>query len=271
MIRKWTVNRPNISGLDQFLQCAAFQKAQTNLRDILRRHLIHVLGGDWERIHNDYGMYTINCRAKGIRRILDKVNRLQETGVDVSLQNFYRLIPDLAAGRLVVVDPGDLFRLAEIVRNGCLEPEFLPPDSRHFAARVRHGRISMYDVRSFEEVGEYKIEEEQTGYCSVHFVFRTGDAFFSRLCHDEEILPFRTLESEGAIPMTGWHVEVQVRTIMDEAWGETDHFVRYADAGLRDDPEIRDQFTALAAYLQAANQHVALIRNAARRKGELIP
>jgi hypothetical protein len=53
---------------------------------------------------------------------------------------------------------------------------------------------------------------------------------------------------------------------MDEAWGETDHFVRYEDEKLRDDPEIRDQFTALAAYLQAASHHVSLIRRAARRK-----
>ena len=66
--------------------------------------------------------------------------------------------------------------------------------------------------------------------------------------------------------MTGWHVEVQVRTMMEEAWGEIDHFVRYEDPALRDDPEIRDQFAALAAYLQAANHHVSLIRKAARRK-----
>lgn len=261
------MNQPDRTELDQLLRSATFQGAQTTLRDLLRRHLIRALGGDWERIHNDYGMYTINCRAKGVRRTLDKCDRLTASGVDVSLTNFYRRIPDLAAGRLVVVDPGDMFRLAEKVRERCLAPVFFTPDPPLLTARVRHGRVSMYDVKSFQDTGAYTIEEESSGYCSVHFIFRVGDAFYSSLCHDEELSHFRTLERTGTIPMSGWHVEVQVRTIMDEAWGETDHFVRYEDPALRDDPEIRDQFTALAAYLQAANHHVSLIRNAARRKG----
>lgn len=264
--RKHLLNDTDLRRFEQVLQSAAFQRAQGNLRDLLRRHLIRALGGDWEQIHNEYGMYTINCRAKSVPRILDKFRRLAALRGDVSLQNFYRLMPDLAAARLVVVDPGDMFRLAEKVRQGCLEPKFYKPDLPHVPARVRHGRLSMYEMNSFRETKAYEIQEESTGYCSVHFVFRTGEDFYQHLCLDEEIAPFRSLDTDGVIPMTAWHVEVQVRTIMDEAWCETDHFVRYEDDLVRDDPEIRDQFAALAAYLQAANHHVHVIRNAARRK-----
>jgi ppGpp synthetase/RelA/SpoT-type nucleotidyltranferase len=211
-------------------------------------------------------MYTINCRAKGQRRTILKCERLADEGNDISYVNFYRKVPDLVGARLVVVDPNDMFRLAEKVRLGCVDPTFCTPDEPLSCARVRFGRFSMYDLRAFENTSAYKLEEESTGYCSVHFVYRLGRSFFPNSCNQEQLAPFRSLDEDRIIPMEGWHVEIQVRTIMDEAWGETDHFVRYEDEALRDDPEIRDQLTGLGAYLQAASHHVALIREAARRK-----
>ena len=258
------MNTTERAKLGRFLESSMFKDAQVSLRGLLRRHLISLLGGDWEEIHNEYGMYTITCRAKAMARTLEKCDRLKDG--KITQKNFYRKLPDLVAARLVVVDPDDIFRLAEKVRNMCIEPLFCKPDSPLVCAKVRHGRLSMYNVRAFEDTRAYTITTEETGYCSVHFVFRTGAEFYSRLCHDEEMKDLRALDLKGLIGLDAWHVEIQVRTIMDEAWGETDHFVRYEDSGLRDDPEIRDQFAALASYLQAANHHVSLIRNAARRR-----
>jgi putative GTP pyrophosphokinase len=256
--------------LHQLLRSATFHNAQRNMRDLLRHHVFRVLGGDWDQMHNEYGIYTINCRAKGIGRTLAKCDRVENGGTHVSSANFYRAIPDLVALRIVVVDPSDIFRLAEKVRQGCLAPAFCNPDPPLTVARVRHGRFSMYDVNSFGDTGAYEIEVESTGYCSVHFVFRTGESFYSTLCRDEDLSDIRILDRDKIIPMSGWHVEIQVRTIMEEAWGETDHFVRYEDAALREDPEISDQFASLAGYLQAASHHVSLIRRSARRKKGLV-
>lgn len=262
-----TLTSEERSSIEQILKTADFQNSITLLRDLLRRHLIGVLGGDWERIHNDYGMYTINCRAKRMGRTLEKLDRLVEAGSNVTGRDFHRRIPDLAAGRLVVVDAGDLFGLAEVVRKGCTEPSFLPPEPPLVQNKVRHGKFSMYNVERFKEQG-YSIQEESAGYCSVHFVFRTGEEFFTRFCNEDELRCCRALARSHQIDFDHWHVEVQVRTLMDEAWGETDHFVRYEDPSLRDDPDIQNQFAALSGYLQAANHHVSLIREAARRKGD---
>lgn len=256
----------NRKALRSFLDTAAYQKAAETQRDLLRCHLIAVLGGDWEKIHNEYGMYTINCRMKSTRRVMEKYDALKRRGVDVTVRNFFQLMPDLAAGRLVVVDPADLFGLAERVRKGCVPPLFEPPNEPHLQSRVRHGKFAMYDTARFRDA-EYRIEEEHTGYCSVHFVFRPGTDFYRLECTSEQTASLRRLDDSGIIPLHAWHLEVQVRTIMDEAWGETDHFVRYEDPKLRDDAELRGQFAALSGYLQAANHHVSLIRETARRKG----
>lgn len=256
------------NALRERLETADFQRALETLRDLLRRHLIAVLGGDWEKIHNEYGMYTMNCRVKGTRRVLEKYDRLKRAGDPVDQGNFCQFMPDLVGGRLVVVDPGDLFALAERVRANCISPLFESPRSPIKSLRVRHGKFSMYDIARFETAG-YDIEIEATGYCSVHFVFRPGTGFFEQKCHDEEILALRRLDRDRIVGLHEWHLEIQIRTIMDEAWGETDHFVRYQDPSLKEDSELRCQFAALAAYLQAANHHVSLIRETARRKGSV--
>jgi len=253
--------------LSQFLERHDYQVAVEGLRDTLRGHLIEILGGDWEKIHTDLRMYTINCRCKRVPRTLEKFDALTKKPAingAINAKNFYEHMPDLAAARLVVVDPGDLFNLAERVRLGCLSPDFEPPgEAFKWPCRVRHGKFSMYDTARFREAG-YHVEEEAAGYCSVHFVFRTGTSFFSSECPSDKRKCIRELAKAGVIPMTGWRVEVQVRTLMDEAWGETDHLVRYEDQELRDDPAITRQFTALSGYLQAANYHVSLIREMAK-------
>jgi putative GTP pyrophosphokinase len=253
--------------LADFIDTADYHHAVEVVRDILRQHLLAALGGDWERMHYEYGLYSIICRVKSSKRILDKFDRLTVQGVDISVQNFYKLMPDLVGGRLVVVDPGDLFKLASLVKGGFVAPKLLEPDGGFRKLRVRHGKFSMYDPEPFRSDG-YTIEIEDTGYCSVHFVYKVGNDYFQRFCDLDKIVPVTRLNECGRIPMSEWHVEVQVRTIMDEAWGEVDHFVRYEDPKLRDDLNMKTHFAALAGFLQAANHHVYLIREAARRKSK---
>jgi ppGpp synthetase/RelA/SpoT-type nucleotidyltranferase len=250
--------------LADFTDTSDYQQAVVAIRDILRQHLLHALGSDWEQIHYEYGLYTINCRVKRRERILDKFDKLAKDGSDIRLENFHRLMPDLVGGRLVAVDPGDLFTLAELVRNNFVPPKLSEPDQMFKKLRVRHGKFSMYDPEPFDKAG-YSVELEDTGYCSVHFVYKVGDAFFDRFCELEKFAPVKRLDKRGHIPMSEWHIEVQVRTIMDEAWGEVDHYIRYEDPMLRDDANMIAHCTALAGYLQAANHHVRLIREAARR------
>lgn len=253
--------------LAAFVDTSDYQQAAALVRDVLRSHLLHALGGNWEKIHYDYGLYTINCRTKSSKRILDKFDRLVSEGADVSVENFYELMPDLVGGRLVAVDPGDLFRLASLVKSGFIAPKVIAPNAGFKKLRVRHGRFSEYDPKPFRNAG-YAVDIEDTGYCSVHFVYKVGPEYFARFCDHDRLTPVTGLSDRGQIPIRAWHVEIQVRTIMDEAWGEVDHFIRYEDSRLRDDPNMTTHVAALAGFLQAANHHVRLIRELVRRNSK---
>jgi putative GTP pyrophosphokinase len=253
--------------LEHLLESAKYQHAVHTVRDLLRRHILRVLGVNWEKIHNDYGMYTINCRAKSTRRTLEKFDYMksQPETAHVSTRNFYQFIPDLVGCRLVVVDPGHLLGLAQVIKNRLLSPKFEPSEPNHKTYRARHGRFTVYEIEKFRDLG-YHVEQESTGYCSVHFVYRAGRDFFNSDCHVEEQSLIQELSEQNVIPSEQWRVEIQVRTMMDEAWGETDHFVRYESATLRTDPDMKRSFEALAAHLQVANYHVSQIFDAVRRK-----
>jgi Region found in RelA / SpoT proteins len=231
---------------------------------LLKSNLIHFLGGKWDDIRKEYGLSTITTRPKSTGRALEKFDSLLAKGRPITAANFYEYMPDLAAARLLIVDPADLFKLAEKVRHSCVPPVFEDPGQAFVRWRLRYGTLSTYNAKTvaeFEQAG-YDLKPEDAGYCSVHFVFRPGVDFFPRWSEDHECL--RHLNDKQRIPMTGWHLEVQIRTLMEEAWGETDHFVRYADPNLRKNPAVVSHFAALSGYLQAANHHVSLIRKLAR-------
>jgi putative GTP pyrophosphokinase len=249
--------------LENFVNSSDYQQAVTLLRDSLRQHLMSALGGDWEKAHYEYGLYTITCRIKSTKRILEKFDRLTKEGKDISLHNFHQFMPDLVGGRLIAVDPSDIFTLASLVENGCNCPIFSEPGNNFKKLRVRHGKFSMYNPKPFEEKG-YNIDVEDSGYCSVHFVYSVGEKYFERFCDLDRVVSINRLNDDGRILRNEWRVEIQIRTIMDEAWGEVDHFIRYEDAQLRDDPNMKIHFAALAGFLQAANHHIQLIREAAR-------
>jgi ppGpp synthetase/RelA/SpoT-type nucleotidyltranferase len=173
---------------------------------------------------------------------------------------------DLVAARVIVFDTNDLFDVAEAIRRSVVPPVFNSPHTPHAVAKVRHGQFSTYDLKQFLGTGCYATSQEESGYSSIHFVCRTSQPFFDLIDDDNGLDSVKRLHNEGRVAVDQWHIEIQVRTLMDDAWGETDPFVRYEDAELVKDSDIRDHFTALASYLQAANHHVSLIRQAARRK-----
>jgi len=254
--------------LEKFLKTHDYQQAVSVLRGLLIEHCFEALGGDWEKIHYEYGLYTINCRVKSTTRVLQKYDKLsndKDHPVEVNVKNFYALMPDLVGGRLVVLDPGDLFRLASIVKNYFASPTFLDPNSCFQKLRLRHGKFSNYDPDEFKKDG-YDIDVEKSGYSSVHFVYKLSPDFFKKFCGVSDRACVERLDELGDIPIDEWHIEIQVRTIMDEAWGEVDHFIRYEDPALLEDEDVTTHCKSLAGYLQAANNHVQIIRELVRRK-----
>lgn len=253
--------------LELILETRDYDSATKAIAARLKTNLFHLLGADWKKIREGYGLYTINVRPKQADRTLDKFDRMRQKNHSITADNFYEHMADLAAARLLIVDPVDIFELAEKVRSSCTTPQFEPPGTSFSKCRLRHGELSAYNakiVERFRNAG-YTIETEDAGYCSVHFVFRIGKEFFPGR-EEEEHKCLYSLQTKKVIPSDQWHVEIQVRTLMEEAWGETDHFVRYVDPDLREDPAIVTHFAALSGYLQAANHHVSLIRKLAKEQ-----
>ena len=252
--------------LKRLLESSVYDNAVKTVSNYLHRNLIASLGGSWSALRKEYGLYTIKARPKETDRTLQKFDNLKKDN-PITSENFYAFMPDLAAARLLIVDPTDIFPLAEKVRRSCVTPVFESAGPFFEKLRLRHGRLSAYNadlIDKFRAAG-YVPNLEEAGYCSVHFVFRIGEDFFSR--SNEECI--MKLADSDVIPKCQWHVEIQIRTLMEEAWGETDHFVRYANPEMRKNPAIKSHFAALSGYLQAANYHVSLIRELARNNNHL--
>ena len=86
------------------------------------------------------------------------------------------------------------------------------------------------------EAAPQDINLEYSGYSSIHYQIRLGE------------------NSDAGEEFKRIQVELQLRTILEEAWGEIDHKYRYAYSRIGDTlPEhIHSGFYNLSAYLQAA-------------------
>ena len=81
---------------------------------------------------------------------------------------------------------------------------------------------------------------QYSGYSSVHYVIKLGKA------------------ARPAPTIAGLKAELQLRTLLEEAWGEIDHKYRYQlkRAGKKVPAHVDAGFRDLALYLQAAARHV---------------
>jgi hypothetical protein len=86
---------------------------------------------------------------------------------------------------------------------------------------------------------ERDFDLQYSGYSSIHYIVRLGPS----------VKPPQDLEDAVA--------ELQVRTILEEAWGEIDHKYRYElkRSGKPIPPFVESGFRDLALYLQAAARH----------------
>lgn len=221
-------------------------------------------GCSWADARKTLGIYTVVRRVKSAKRLEKKVNGLRKEGEDITAENFYKRIPDLVGARVVCLHPDDLFRVAVTVKKlSCNSGFFRAPPSPLKMFRVRSGTFSLLPIGKFKREGFHIDEPHDVGYSSIHCVFRLRQGFetqIDRTMQDK----FRSLES--IMDVNECLVEIQLRTILEEAWGEVDHWIRYEDETLTDDDELKKQFKAMAAYIQAGNHHISIIRNLAREK-----
>lgn len=243
-----------------------FDALENGLRNTLVEGLTSSVDSNasWWYIRKHLGIYAISGRVKSEDRFRTK---LVEGGPEVQcVPGFVEYMPDIVGVRVICLHPDDLYGVSETVRVLLNEtgiftsvPEQLQAKER----RVRRGNFSMLSMEDFKRQ-DYVIEEpHRAGYSSIHLLAQVDEGFVGRIDmpqRDHYKKLSRALKGKRCV------VEVQVRTILEEAWGEVDHWIRYENEKLREDEDLEDQFSALAAYIQAGNHHISAIRRVAARK-----
>jgi ppGpp synthetase/RelA/SpoT-type nucleotidyltranferase len=178
-------------------------------------------------------VYTVKHRLKSERRLLEKLDNATPTdGVPINAFNFHEHIADLLGLRIICLRVSDLQKIQE----------YLTQLQAENALLVLEGPIQKetFVLRPSKELfQEREFDLQYSGYSSIHYVVRLGPS----------VKTPQDLQDTRA--------ELQVRTILEEAWGEIDHKYRYElkRSGKAVPSSVESGFRDLALYLQAAARH----------------
>lgn len=194
------------------------------------------------------GLALARSRYKRFPRLAEKLGDLEASGVEIDGNNYADYVVDLLGIRYITLRPGDRHDVCEFIRAALADGRLIKVRDR---VVVSFGQLP-FDADYDNETTELVAHEG--GYTSVHFVVE---------------LPAEVAERRG---LTGLRAEIQVRTLLEEAWSEVDHRYRYEveRAGGRLPDYLSNAFTDLShLLLSAARIQESLCSAADRYLGEL--
>jgi len=178
-------------------------------------------------------IHTILYRIKDKARLIEKIeqeNSSSETDVKpITHKNFQERVGDIIGIRIICLRLSDIVKVEAYLQLLVEEKIFQfmrePDHKRSFVLPIDPGATIPQDINL-----------QYSGYSSIHYQVKLGD------------------NSDAGEEFKTFQVELQLRTILEEAWGEIDHKYRYAYSRIGDAiPEhIHSGFYNLSAYLQAA-------------------
>lgn len=178
-------------------------------------------------------IHTILYRIKDEARLIEKIDQENSSSANnvkpITHKNFQERIGDLIGIRVICLRLSDIKKV-EIYLELLVEEKIL-----QFIQEPDQKRSFVLPVDPDEAVPQ-DINLQYSGYSSIHYQIRLGE------------------NSDAPEELKMIQVELQLRTILEEAWGEIDHKYRYAYSRTGDAfPEhIHSGFYNLSAYLQAA-------------------
>lgn len=178
-------------------------------------------------------IHTILYRIKDESRLIEKIDqentRSEFDRKPITQKNFHERIGDIIGIRIICLRLSDILRV-EAYLKFLVEEEILkfieaPDYKRSFVLPIDPGKAAPQDINL-----------QYSGYSSIHYQVKLGD------------------NSEASEAFKRIQIELQLRTILEEAWGEIDHKYRYAFSRIGDTlpDHIHSGFYNLSAYLQAA-------------------
>jgi ppGpp synthetase/RelA/SpoT-type nucleotidyltranferase len=197
----------------------------------LAEYIVHMISDDpaspKESIH------TIIYRIKDELRLIEKIgeqNKALEAGEpSISEYNYQARVGDLLGVRIICLRLSDISKIEAYL--GLLAEEKIihfikgPDQKRSFILPINPGESMSGDINL-----------TYSGYSSIHYQVELGE------------------NSDAPPGLEGLQFELQLRTILEEAWGEIDHKYRYVHSrvGINIPEYIHTGFYNLSAYLQVA-------------------
>jgi putative GTP pyrophosphokinase len=197
----------------------------------LAEYIVHLIQDDPSSPKES--LHTIIFRVKDELRLIEKINKINKelaAGIPaISEKNYRERVGDLLGVRVICLRLLDVEKVEAYLK--LLSEENIlnfvrgPDRKRSFILPVAPGESSIdgKDLR-------------YSGYSSIHYQIKLGE------------------NSDAPIGLKGLLFEFQLRTILEEAWGEIDHKYRYARSrvGINLPEHIHAGFYNLSAYLQVA-------------------
>jgi putative GTP pyrophosphokinase len=143
-------------------------------------------------------VHSVRWRVKHAEHLMEKIVRkranAEEKYMDISPENYYKVVTDLVGIRAIHLFKDDCFDIDSKIRS-TWDPVETP------IAYVREGDPDDFKKRLHE--AKFETKDHPAGYRSVHYVVSS-----------------RPIAREV-------FTEIQVRTIFEEGWSEIDHSIRY--------------------------------------------
>ena len=178
-------------------------------------------------------IHTILYRIKDEARLIEKIDQENSSSANnvksITHKNFQERIGDIIGIRVICLRLSDIVKveayLELLVEEKILNFMREPDHKRSFVLPIDPGEAAPQDINF-----------QYSGYSSIHYQVKLGE-------NSDVSEKFKRIQ-----------VELQLRTILEEAWGEIDHKYRYAYSRIGGTlPEhIHSGFYNLSAYLQAA-------------------
>ncbi len=197
----------------------------------LAEYIIHLIREDpsspKESLHTM--IYRIKDEARLIEKIDEENKQLGIEAEPVTHKNFQERVGDLLGIRLICLRLSDIKRVEAYL--GLLAEEKI----LQFLGKPDQKRSFVLPVDPGETIPE-GLNLRYSGYSSIHYQVRLGR------------------NSDAPDEFKALQIELQLRTILEEAWGEIDHKYRYvfSRSGYVLPEYIHTGFYNLSAYLQAA-------------------
>ncbi|MBU1344275.1 MAG: RelA/SpoT domain-containing protein [Proteobacteria bacterium] len=197
----------------------------------LADYMIHLIKDDPSTPKES--LHTILYRIKDKVRLIEKINEenKQVKGDEtlITLKNYQERIGDLLGIRLICLRLSDIDTLKAYL--GLLADEKI----LRFIRKPDHKRSFILPVDPGETIPE-DLNLRYSGYSSIHYQVALGQ------------------NADAPDGIKELQIELQLRTILEEAWGEIDHKYRYVFSRSGDTlpDHIHTGFYNLSAYLQAA-------------------